>query len=394
MYNRKLNMRRFGALRYLYAYAAFALAVLQLSGSVHADDMMVSTGPEGDAVSVYSGDGSTVGPDLEVTVLDSSVRSVQFDTVRVWSLMKGLADDGLNADDPCPWSELFRCLWKLKDGVLPEGRAVSDDPLETRYLETEQAVTYAVHTGMASSGEVRQKMLYSLTVSDALRAVWQASGCPAPLAVSHALPAGMYAPYELWACDIGLVTKEEQPYYNGSEVLTEGKMLTLLYYLYNRRKENSFPITVDQFLESCRNVTVTARMRGYRYGDSHAADPTTDGIISCDRLVAKALYDLGYTDQPIGGITCGNADEYLSAWGFERGESMYDIRTGSILLVRHMWASGTDHMFVAAGPFDFGSMTCDRYDCGSQGFIEREQPLRSLRFTYDTDHVIVYNIPG
>ena len=65
----------------------------------------------------------------------------------------------------------------------------------------------------------------------------------------------------------------------------------------DRADAAAFPITVDQFLMSCQNVVDTARANGYRYGNSTAEDPTTDGTISCDRLIAKALYDLGYDEQ-------------------------------------------------------------------------------------------------
>ena len=154
-----------------------------------------------------------------------------------------------------------------------------------------------------------------------------------------------------------------------------------------------FPITVDQFLDSCRNVTETARINQYRYGDSSAEDPTTDGIISCDRLIAKALYDLGYTDQKQGGITCVDADEWLAAHGFIRSTSLADAKRGSIMLVKHEGEDSTSHMFVFASDFDLESMTGDRYDCGSQDFIDRPQPVSGVGYWYRTDDVIVYNIP-
>ena len=132
----------------------------------------------------------------------------------------------------------------------------------------------------------------------------------------------------------------------------------------------------------------------YTYGDSRAQNPTTDGIISCDRMVAKALYDLGYTGQPTGGITCGNADEYLASWGFERSENLYDAKRGSIMLVKHKDVDYTSHMYVLAIDMDFNAMVADRYDCGSNGNIQSVQPLRGEGFWYRTDSIIVYNIPN
>ena len=130
----------------------------------------------------------------------------------------------------------------------------------------------------------------------------------------------------------------------------------------------------------------------YQYGDSHAEDPTTDGLISCDRLISKALWDLGYTDQHAGGMGVGELDDYLSSHGFIRSTSMQDITDCSIMLVKHQGEDYFGHAYVALG-FDFNTMTGDRYDTGCQSFIDQPQPLRGKGFWYRTDDLIVYNIP-
>ena len=40
-----------------------------------------------------------------------------------------------------------------------------------------------------------------------------------------------------------------------------------------------------------------------------------------------------------------------------------------------------------------GKYYCDRFDCGSNEFIRKEQPIKNLNFWYRTDDVIVYNFP-
>ena len=156
-------------------------------------------------------------------------------------------------------------------------------------------------------------------------------------------------------------------------------------------------ITVSDFLKACQNVTETARRGHYRWGNSTAQNPTTDHLISCDRLVAKALYDLGMTDQRKGGETCGSFDTWLSQHGFIRSTSLSAVRTGSILLVKHKGKSYTSHMYVAASPLvqdSKGRWHGDRYDCGQNAYINRIQPIRNVGYWYRTDSVIVYNLPS
>ena len=145
----------------------------------------------------------------------------------------------------------------------------------------------------------------------------------------------------------------------------------------------------EKFLKECKKVCDEARKGKYKYGDSHAIPPTTDKVISCDRMVAKALWNMGYTDQPRGGITCGNADGYLKKWGLKRSTKLSDAKRGSIMLVTHKGETGVTHMFVFASDFVDGKG--DRYDCGSQENINKVQPIKGVGFWYRTDKVIVYN---
>jgi hypothetical protein len=166
--------------------------------------------------------------------------------------------------------------------------------------------------------------------------------------------------------------------------------------LQKKVKEQGFIAKAD-FLDALKITVDSARNRGYTYGNSTSKDPTTDGKISCDRMISKALYDLGLTDQVRGGETCGTFDKWLGKHGFTRSTSLADAKQSSILLVKHTGKNEKTpgHMFVAASNFTEknGKYYCDRFDCGSNEFIRREQPIKNLNFWYRTDDVIVYNFP-
>lgn len=151
-------------------------------------------------------------------------------------------------------------------------------------------------------------------------------------------------------------------------------------------------ITVEQFLKSCKNVVDRARTKGWRYGNSTATLPCSDGIISCDRLIARALYDLGFTDQRRGGETCGSLERYLLDHGFKRSFSFSDIKRGSILLVKHAGHTYWDHAFVALNFNPKTYVTC-RYDTGSNERIQSVQPLMNVSWGYRKDVIGVFNIP-
>lgn len=121
---------------------------------------------------------------------------------------------------------------------------------------------------------------------------------------------------------------------------------------------------------------------GYRYGDSHATPPCADGIISCDRLIARALYDLGYTDQPAGGITVLNMERYLTKWGFRKVTTEADIQAGDIVLMRQNGTTSPTaawHAYLVSAVRRSGStLLIDKYDCGSQERIRALQPFRNV----------------
>ena len=322
--------------------------------------------------------------DPEIVQFDSSVRSVDESTILQWARSANILIEGEELGLNCTWERFLTFLWRMNGSPNLGNTIVVGETNNSATLSK-----WAIKNGL-----VGIQLYDQLTHDDVQWSLWHIAGEPEPIAgTTYDLPIGEHSRSELWSCDIGLIVSEEQPCSDPGKQISEMEAITYLYYLYHRRIESSFPISVEQFLASCQNVVDTARMNGYTYGDSHAQNPTTDGIISCDRLVAKALYDLGYTGQPVGGITCGNADEYLYSWGFERSENLYDARRGSIMLVKHKEVDYTSHMYVLASDMDFNNMVADRYDCGCEGYIETPQPLRGEGFWYRTDSIIVYNIP-
>lgn len=142
----------------------------------------------------------------------------------------------------------------------------------------------------------------------------------------------------------------------------------------------------EEFLAAVKNVQEHARKNGYRYGDSRTAVPTADKLISCDRLVAKALYDLGYTDQVRGGIALGRGfEDYLTAHGFTRSTSLSAAKAGSVIVCVNPSGSSRHVFVIAAKKGD----SYTRYDCGCDEWIKAKQPLAGL---WMSRLIAVYNI--
>ena len=128
-------------------------------------------------------------------------------------------------------------------------------------------------------------------------------------------------------------------------------------------------------LKAVGDVYKMAHNGHYKYGDSKAMPPCSDGLISCDRLVARALYNLGYVNQPAGGITVINGMGFLVKWGFRKITSIYDLKAGDIVI----FSDGTNspnakwHWFVLTACD--GPNTVSKYDCGAQWRIDAQQPF-------------------
>ena len=137
-------------------------------------------------------------------------------------------------------------------------------------------------------------------------------------------------------------------------------------------------INSKNFLNAVKSVYQTAHDNKYTYGDSKGIPPTSDKVISCDRLIAKALWDMGYTDQPTStsgrsGICVDQMDSYLQKYGFVKTTKTSEIKPGAVVAV----GSGTspDHVFVVVS---INGTKVSKYDMGSQQRINASQPFNNI----------------
>ena len=148
----------------------------------------------------------------------------------------------------------------------------------------------------------------------------------------------------------------------------------IIFYPQNTVLADSYPeITVEEFLEECDNVAKMARRDQYKYESSSVNPPCSDGKITCDRIISRALWNLGMTDQPVGGafFIGGYDDDWLQRHGFVYVRGNPDeVQAGDIVLV-------TGHVFVVA---DYNEETglCSKYDMGDQWRIDSPQPFKDV----------------
>ena len=85
---------------------------------------------------------------------------------------------------------------------------------------------------------------------------------------------------------------------------------------FSLNKNYSKAFTTEEFISAVKNVYEMAHNGKFKYGHSTTLPPCEDSYISCDRLVARALWNLGFEDQPPCGMTIGTEDTYLTSHGF------------------------------------------------------------------------------
>lgn len=137
-----------------------------------------------------------------------------------------------------------------------------------------------------------------------------------------------------------------------------------------------------------------ARTNKWTYGDSHSQIPCEDKKISCDRLIARTLYNLGFTDQRKGGETCGTLDSYLISHGWTKVTKKKDIKPGAVIAVRQTNHNYIDHVFIVKS-YNSSKDTCDKYDTGSNERIKYVQPYKNVKLVEWSNRVFVaaYNLP-
>ena len=155
---------------------------------------------------------------------------------------------------------------------------------------------------------------------------------------------------------------------------------------------------VADILSSGKRITDFVREAGFIYGHApmNPAMNCEAKIVSCDRFVCWALYDVGFTDQPEeNGIYVFDSrrnDHDFETWcekhGFTRIENVDELQAGDIVFVTpKVSKSGVvypGHTFLYAG-HDSGNNHY-RYDCGSDIRIQSVQPssepIHNFMFAY------------
>ena len=146
------------------------------------------------------------------------------------------------------------------------------------------------------------------------------------------------------------------------------------------------PFDTEEFIDAVAAVYQTAHDNEYEYGNSNTLPPCEDGFIACDRLIARALWDLGYTDQPHGGMQIASGglteEQFLTTHGFIKINDQYRLMRGDIVLQddgKDGVPAYTWHTFVLVD-YDPETQMCSKYDCGhftpeGQDRVSSEQPF-------------------
>lgn len=159
---------------------------------------------------------------------------------------------------------------------------------------------------------------------------------------------------------------------------------------------NQVTTSATTFLNAIKAVADQARSEKWTYGNSTSTPPCADKKISCDRLIARALYNLGYTDQPKGGIVCGKSiDEHLQKWGFTKVTDKSKIKSGAVVAVKNKNQTYVNHVFVVK-TYNPTTDKCDKYDTGSNERIKTVQPFNNVKLIEwsDREFVCAWNVPN
>ena len=122
------------------------------------------------------------------------------------------------------------------------------------------------------------------------------------------------------------------------------------------------------FIKTAKAVGKQAKAEGWKYNDSHSLPPCADKKISCDRIVARTLWNLGYIDQVKGGYTINNGlPEYLERIGFKKTTKKSEIKPGAVVAVGN---SSIEHVFIVE-TYNPKTDLCRKYDAGSDDRIKK-----------------------
>lgn len=136
--------------------------------------------------------------------------------------------------------------------------------------------------------------------------------------------------------------------------------------------------TATRFLQEVKSVYKWAHDGKFIYSDSQTLPPCNDRRISCDRIVSRALWNLGFTDQRKGGEVVGTMPTYLVNHGFVKITNKANLQPGDIVIVddggKSKAPQWTWHVFVI-NTYNAKTGACTKYDMGSQQRIQSAQPF-------------------
>ena len=147
-------------------------------------------------------------------------------------------------------------------------------------------------------------------------------------------------------------------------------------------------------IAAAKVVVETARDEGWLYGDSHSKIPCDDKKISCDRLIARTLWNMGFHDQREGGETCGTLDKYLVAHGFKKVTDKAKIKAGAVVAVRNKGESYICHVFLVKS-YNNKTGVCTKYDTGSNERIREGKLFKAQLVEWSNrEFVCAWNAPA
>lgn len=135
-----------------------------------------------------------------------------------------------------------------------------------------------------------------------------------------------------------------------------------------------------------------ANKESWKYGDSGSVIPCADGKISCDRIVARTLWDIGYKDQPRGGYTINNGlFEFLESIGFKKTTKKSEIKAGAVVAVGN---GEIEHVFIVK-TYNSKTDICCKYDAGSDYRIKQNCYFSNVELCEWSDRrfIAAWNVP-
>ena len=168
--------------------------------------------------------------------------------------------------------------------------------------------------------------------------------------------------------------------------------------IFNNMSKCTF--TQDQWLRENKGVYDMVHKGGYVYSDSQSLPPCADHKISCERLPARALWNLGMTDQRKGGEVISTFVAWFNAHGFQKITDRNKLQGGDIVFVDDPAHQPTPywkwHVFVITS-YESKTGLCYKYDMGDNWRFKANQPFhvqleewgkdRKFKFAYRPPYV-------